>query len=303
MLSNITTWFTKVIRSVQKKEDESKHSFCILDLKSKPWYQGGLFECEINGNESKRYIILSQTCDLLYYSIEDEPLVELLEVESLGLDISKKHSDLQTGKSTRSIVIKCQDNCFYRVPNIIHRIVLPREKLITLSPLTNVVDLRAFSSWIGRRYDRVAYPDVFCELFPSAKKNNAEKAYRSFVKFVKQYDSAISEVWVSLDNWNEILITEKYSMSIVLIVNQSNIELKEEIKNEFEVLIEGTESPKKNAGVVVKEGIRGCLDRIEIADYHILEMNEFTRQDMEYYSLFNLDYISHASGEELAKFR
>ena len=302
-MSKIINGSIKAIDLVKKEEDKSNTNFSVLDLKLKPWYQGCLIEFGIKDHESKRYIILNQTCDLLYHSLEDEPVVELLEVENLGQGISKSDLDLQTGKSTRTIVIRCKDNCFYRVPSIIHRVLLPRHELIALSPLTHVDDLRAFSSWIGRRYDRVAYPDVFCELFPNARKNNAEKAYKNFVKFVKKYDSTISEVWVNLDNWNEISSSEKYTMSIVLIVNQSNIEHKELIREEFETLIEGVERPKKSDGVVAKEGIRGCLERIEIADYHILEMNEFTREDMEYYSLFNLDYISHASGEMLAKFR
>jgi len=277
-------------------------SFDVNTLKLAGWYQGNIFEvCKKGILNEGFFIILNQTCDLLHGSLGDEPFVEVVKVTLLGTEIDKKTADFQNGKSTRRTVVKCANNLFYNVPSVTSRQLLPREMLHNYEPLTKVLDLRGFASWIGRRYDRVAYPDAFCELFPNAKKNDAAKAYNKFVKFIKKYDSSIPEIWVSLSNWGELDESEPYVMGIVLIIN-SDVD-KEDISSEFEELIEGIENPKKTDGPVQKVGIRGCLTGIEIENYYVLEMSEFTRAEMDYYSLYNLDYVSHSSGESLPKYR
>jgi hypothetical protein len=286
----------------KRPKDIVTSSFDVNDLKLAGWYQGVIFEVSKKGNLNEGFfIILNQTCDLLHSSLSDEPFVEVVEVTLIGAEIDKKTEELQNGKSTRKTVVKCDNNQFYSVPSVTSRALLPRDMLLNYKPLTKVLDLRGFSSWIGRRYDRVAYPDAFCELFPNAKKNNAEKAYKKFVQFIRKYDSSIPEVWVSLNNWGELDIKELYKMNIILIIN--DVTVQEEIENKFEELMEGVETPKKGDGPVQKEGIKGCLVGIEIENYYVLEMSEFTRAEMEYYSLYNVDYISHTSGESLPKYR
>jgi hypothetical protein len=291
-------------RSMECVDEKSSTIFDIAKVKEKSFYQGNIVEYSLDKSEPKNYIILNQTCDLLCHSLDDEPFVELIEIEYLGNNI--KSSQLQgflSGKSTRNIVIEAKDGNFYKVPNIVHRITLPRERLLSLVSRTSVVDLRSFASWLGRKYDRVAYPDNFNELFPNAKKNDAAKAYAAFVKFVKKYDQYIPEIWVSLNNWGELPKEEAYIIHIVFIFGEHPSDIKSEISDELHTLIEGKLTPKKNDGVVAKKGIKGCLCGIEINDYYILEMHEFTRKEMDFYSLFNLDYISHASGESTPRFR
>jgi hypothetical protein len=269
------------------------------------WYQGVVFDIDAayEGLGVGSYIVLNQSCDLLYHCLSSEPLLEVLKVEKLELDSVKNYKSLMHGKSTRGLIFECENSFFWSAPSLIYRETLNRKSLEGLSPRTKVKDLRNFSSWLGRRYDRVAFPDNFNNLFPNARKCDAEKAYKQFEKFVKQFDSEISEVWIKLSSWEELSPELKYSIGIVLLLNNSGESQKEEISVLFEDLMEGVREAKVKDGVVKLEGIRGCLKGIEIEEYHVLERHEFTRAEIEIYSLFNLDYISHSSGNDLPGYR
>lgn len=277
---------------------ENTIEFDSTVLHKNGWLQGSI--CNINSPEYGcpvgDYIVVTQSCDLLYRHLEVEPFVELLKVEA----VSEKNSGAMFGKSTRELVFDCGDT-YWKAGSIVNRVLLPREHLLKLHPIAKVNDERNFSSWLGRRYDRVAFPDNFNNLFPNASKCDAAKAYTKLVSFARKYDSSICEIWVKLNSWTELLSTETYKFSIAFLCH--DLDKKSLIQEELEELIEGVRHPKKNCGIVAEKGIRGCLVGIEIDEYLVLELHEFSRADMDSYSLFNLDYISHSSGENLSLHR
>ena len=122
---------------------------------------------------------------------------------------------------------------------------------------------------------------------------------------MKKYDSSVTEVWVRLNFWSELPPEQYYEFSIALILNNKTSEaIKESLTLELETLVEGNpDVNEKKEGIVKKQGLRGCLNGIEVDEYYVLNKHEFSRDDMDSYSLFNLDYISHSSGNEIPKFR
>jgi len=292
----------------EDKEQSTLHSEKTLNSKAlmeAGWYQGVIFDISetYEGLEVGSYIVLNQSCDLLYHCLSAEPFLEVLKVEKVELGSNGNHGSLMYGKSTRGLIFECENDNLWSAPSLIYRETLNRKSLEELSPKTKVKDVRNFSSWLGRRYDRVAFPDNFNNLFSNARKGNAQKAYKKFVKFVKEIDSKISEIWIKLNSWEELPSELDYSISLVLLLNESGNSQKEEIKALFEELIEGDRGAKESDGVVKLTGIRGCLIGIEIEEYDVLEKSEFSRAEIEVYSLFNLDYISHSSGSDTPSYR
>lgn len=288
----------KAIFSNDKVAQEAE-SFDSKELQKKGWFQGVIFEInqQIENIIPGQYVIVTQSCDLLYHDLSIEPYAELVKIEA----VEQKNDSVMYGKSTRELVFECINGQYWKAGSILGRQLLPKEKLLKLKPKSSVKDIRNFSSWLGRRYDRVAFPDNFNNLFPNARKCDAEKAYKKLVQFSKKYDANISEIWISLNSWEELSPGKVYDFSMIFIFHGEGD--KDQIEAELEVLIEGKPNPSKKAGIVEKKGIRGCLNGINIDEYLILEAHEFTRADMDSYSLFNLDYISHSSGADVSGFR
>lgn len=291
-------------KNLSNPETEITPSINPKDLIDAGWSQGVIFDIDDSYVEidAGSYIIVNQSCDLLYHCLTAEPILEVLRVEEV-VQLASNHKGMMHGKSTRGLIFECEKNTFWSAPSLIYRQTLDRTILGDLSPRTKVKDIRNFSSWLGRRYDRVAFPDNFNNLFPNARKCDAEKAYKQFEKFVKKFDAEISEIWISLSSWEELPPESNYCISLVLLVNESSKAQKDEIATLFEDLMEGVNGANAKDGVVKLKGIRGCLSGIDIEEYHVLEKHEFTRAEIETYSLFNLDYISHASGESIPEFR
>lgn len=294
----------KLIASCLRLENNSSKqdadiNFDAKILQNSGWFQGVIFEVESKDWDIKPglYIILSQSCDLLHSDLEIEPWAEIIEIQQ----VDSCKDGIQYGKSTRELVFSCIAGEFWKVRSITGRRLLSRDLLHQLTPKTRVDDLRNFSSWIGRRYDRVAFPNNFNNLFPNARSGDAKKAYNKFVAFTKKYDEHILEIWLKLSSWEELPSDQEYTLDIAVIL-KSDLELNS-ISDEFEKLIEGIPTAKSKDGVVNQKGLRGCLTGININEYNVLLAHQFTRADMDHYSLFNLDYISHASGSNIPPFR
>ena len=160
----------------ENKEQDNPHSEVSLCIDSKAlmeagWYQGVIFDIDVNYGELEggSYIVINQSCDLLYHCLSSEPLLEVLKVKKVELDSIENYNGLMHGKSTRGLIFECENNDFWSAPSLIYRKTLNRESLVSLSPRTKVKDVRNFSSWLGRRYDRVAFPDNFNNLFSNAR--------------------------------------------------------------------------------------------------------------------------------------
>lgn len=281
---------------------EDERAFSNEELVKKGWFQGSIFKvnCKKSELDCGYYIVLNQSCDLLHHCIISEPFAEVLKVFEVASD-SKSLTTFMYGKSTRALTFKCDKGKFWKASSLVHREKIDRRKLTEYTPICKVEDLRNFACWLGRRYDRIAFPDNFNVKFSNAPKNKTErKAYRQFVKLVKKYDIEISEVWIQLDSWKE---EDNYTISIVIILSEDGYTKKDEIKRNVEDLLEGDSSAKQSDGVVKIKGMRNCFSCINIEDIFVLEKHEFSRADIEEYSLMNLDDISHSSGAELPRVR
>jgi hypothetical protein len=290
-------------KDLSNPQSETNSSIDPKVLMEAGWCQGVIFviDAPYGKLETGSYIVINQSCDLLYHCLSSEPLLEVLQVKEV--ELASNHKGLMHGKSSRELIFECEDNKFWSAPSLIHRETLNRASLGDLSPRSKVKDLRNFSSWLGRRYDRVAFPDNFNNLFSNARKCDAEKAYKQFEKFVKKFDAEISEIWIELSSWEELPSKSNYSISLVLLLNEYGKDRKDDISALFEDLMEGVRGAKLKDGVVKISGIKGCLTGIDIEQYLVLEKHEFTRAEIETYSLFNLDYISHSSGTDLPSYR
>lgn len=124
------------------------------------------------------FIILSQDCDLVHYSLEDEPYADICKVTLLDNTASRPPNN-----SFRKTIIDCLGDCAYLVEQKF-REHLPREGIynddcvVLAKPTVN--GHKNLKRWLCARYLRPSFPEAFNQaaLRKISKNNLFVKALR-----------------------------------------------------------------------------------------------------------------------------
>lgn len=151
-------------------------------IKNAGWRQGSfvrvedheiIVPCQNNTTEKDiRYVILSQSCDVVNSSIEKEPYVELIIAKQIvKLDGQYKHArnprKLHISALSKNFEFNAHGRCF-----------LSRKYLSCITPDEIILDDNAIdllTRWIAARYTRVAFPDNFNDRVRMAGKKLIKK--------------------------------------------------------------------------------------------------------------------------------
>lgn len=286
-------------------------------IKEKKWWQGSL----ISGNDlakidhsydqSKWWIIASQTCNLYNSSFENVCVCELIA----AINIEECDAGKIRGDNPRILHLEAQseEKVISLEINIQIRKWLPRQLLAELpAPVFHVRDaaksigsdwpkkqwMDKFVGWLASSYTRVALPNAFNDALKKSKlKDILEK------KLTRNKDDLygiyFSLDWDSDDQWNGVLgeMPPPYLLNIVLVVYE-NIDpelikkrLLEKIFNENIPDPENTSQKITRAQLARRHQIRlieADIEALSIAEISLLRLKSLIRYSQ-------VDYLSDAS--------
>ena len=201
----------------------------IEKIRANNWKQGSILHITDGNRDSipeGSYIIISQDCDVLHQSFEDEPHVEAI----LFCLIEKYDGNLTHGKNPRKIHFQLNDNQHYECL-IKNRIPIDREFLTKFSACDKLSlpqkALDNLINWLTKRYDRDAFPDEF------NKRLNREKLQKLF----KKHGEKIIGLFVQLNTESELSDGEIYKINLAMIIED---DLSSELQSKLQDCLEKT---------------------------------------------------------------
>ena len=224
------------------------------------------------------YIVLSQDCDVLNFSLEKEPVEEVIAANQ----IQQCDAELNTGKNPRRLHLDTNaSNLFLEVsPN--NRYFIGRKYLENSNPA--LIDMTSRSlkiliNWIAKRYKRPGFPDAFnrrigSELIKKIKRVLSNEAINTRGLFIR------------LHSEEELPQSETYNIILKLLVPKYIYENQEgliSIQNGFDEILYLLEAVE---GITAIE--ESCVQsEDDISLHHYLELKPW-----------DFDYISFLNGED-----
>jgi len=220
-------------------------------------------------------LIVSQTCDLVQGSFENEPYFEVLCLHPLGQEANGGYLG---GKNSRRIEFSLS------LPgnDISHWFALPYERhlinrellLDDLMPDASIQDaqiLQMILSWLSRRYTRTAFPETFISRI-NARKDPIGKKFSRLNPYIKS-------VYVRLAPFNELDDGDEYSIDIMLVMDAEKYDdagkykLCDEIKKQLEAQL-------------------GKCDGIKVSDITLESTASVTIEDLKGFREWDYSYLS-----------
>jgi hypothetical protein len=164
--------------------------------------------------EGSFHIVVTQSCDLVNKSLEDEPWCEVMKLRA----IPKTESLRENGRNPRFLHFYIEQQGITTPCEVAakDRLFLPRKILATVPPLTTVEvseqELKSLTDWISQRYSRPALPSAFNRrLRPQGKslKRLVEKGHHLFRDF-----------FLRISSFGELADDKPYLLKLLLVAHQ-----------------------------------------------------------------------------------
>lgn len=179
-------------------------------IKERGWRQWSCVACDDmpqvldgapHGADGARLLVVTQSCDLVHESYENEPVVETFLCEPLGPD-HQPDGNFTAGKNPRSLLIQIPiegtDHWFRLRSN--GRALVPRHRLARIDPdpLVVVTDKteRTLQRWLINRMMRTAFPDVF--------NDRTQRARNKLESRLKKGGASLLGLYINLTPWKEL---------------------------------------------------------------------------------------------------
>ena len=203
-------------------------------LKAGGWKQGAIvdrcFLAELEGRVANPPdkpvccgVIISQSCDLFYKSLDEEPFAEiLLGFESTVCADGARRGNQTFGKNPRALCLALHRGEAGGAIWVEFRpfwiVRVPRNDLLHLCPADShsltEASLRILVRWLSQRYDRAAFPDEF--------NNRLNKARKKLKAIHKRISPNVSALYARLFPEGEIDPAEKYSADFLATVPKAH---------------------------------------------------------------------------------
>lgn len=266
----------KVANIEKIKRNGWKQGACLLIDKSTVVHT--VTQCMQERLQPGMYIVLSQDCDILNFSLEKEPVVEVIAANQ----IQQCNAELNTGKNPRQLHLDTNvSNLFLEIsPN--NRHFISRGYLENYNPASIEITSRSLKilvNWIAKRYKRPGFPDAFnrrldSKLIEKIKRILSNKAVNTRGLFIR------------LHSEEELPQSETYNVILKLLVPKFNYEDEAtltNIQNGFDKILGLLEAVK---GIKIIE--ESCVQsEDDITLHHYLELKPW-----------DFDYISFLNGED-----
>jgi hypothetical protein len=266
-------------------------------IASKGWRQGAVLgdtlaeraraaaPDELDFHDDDLIIIVSHDCDIVNFSLEKEPVVEVIRAVLLDRETVDKQQ--VGGRNPRSVqfsaVIDDQESV---VRCSIHdRWNLPRGFLCAESPrvLLPAKPCRMLAEWLAKRYIRAAFPSAFDSRWRGEKSKNLKK----WMKLLECHSSWMRGVYLRLNTLEELKEADVYRCHMIVAVPA-------DVKNDddWPKAKETIETEIENFWGQFKPGIH--FDGVEV-----LGTDDLTLSEIEPYQRFDADWVSFADDTEV----
>ena len=179
--------------------------------------------------DGKIAIVVSQSCDILHHSFENEPTIEVI----IASPIVKQDNSLIHRRHPRKLhfPVRKNDGTTWFETHIRDRYYVGRDILAKYSPNQSLQlhqdDIKTISQWIASRYLRHAFPDNFVKRIDRKK----------IRKLLKQEKSAyLSGIYIRLSSYDELPDNEPYDIEIIGTITTENFEDKNKRQSAIELV-------------------------------------------------------------------
>ena len=232
--------------------------------------------------DDARLLIVSQTCDLVQGSFENEPYFEALCLRPLG---QEPDGGYLGGKNSRRIEFRLNlagDGITHWFALPYERLLIKRGLLLDWQPDSSIDDeqtLKMILRWLSRRYTRTAFPEAFVSRVDVRKDPIGKKFSR--------LNTYIKSVYVRLTPFDELDNDQEYGMEIILLMEAEKFddteqyELCDDIKKQLEYQL-------------------GECEGIKVDDISIESTASVTIEDLKGYLEWDYSYLSFREPDEAA---
>jgi hypothetical protein len=224
--------------------------------------------------DGTRLLVVTQSCDLLHETLEDEPFVDLYGCEPLDPEQAPR-GDLTAAQNPRSLMIELSvdgEAKWFRI-DAKGRALVPRHRLCAISPDPSVqVEDRAVTilqRWLINRFVRTALPDAF--------NARAQKVYGKSRDALKKRGVSFIGLYIRVTPNTELPEGQSYTVDFVGLVEES---LGLDQRAEIDRLL----------GKIAKNYRE--TDGIEECDYQVMGHEEASYSLLRTHRRFSLDYLS-----------
>jgi hypothetical protein len=224
--------------------------------------------------DDARLLVISQSCDLVHYSYDVEPVAECYLFAPLGQDVAPD-GNLTAGKSPRELHVPLTSDSAERWHRI-HansRVLAPRHRLAGIDPDPSILvtdsAIRILQRWVINRVVRTAFPDAF--------NNRTRRALGELEGGLKKGGVHLIGLYVNLSSWDELPNDQIYEIDFVGLVHES-LEWKQ--RNDIEVIL----------GEIAR--VYDQAEGITVGDYRLEDEEQAPMRLQRTHRLFPLDYLS-----------
>ena len=193
-------------RTACLKQMDKFNQKIVDDIRKNGWRQGAIFPVaamsapefmQIHRPEDDAlYITISQSCDILHWSLENEPVVEVLR----AYPVESGQSDLEKGRHPRSYRLlvhkKSDESQHWYETNIRERYSISRRVCARYSSdqdmCITTAEISNLARWLASRYTRPALPDAF-----NARINKGRTKIRKILQKHSEQDKTIPSDFLS----------------------------------------------------------------------------------------------------------
>jgi hypothetical protein len=197
----------------------------VADIKDRGWYQGAVFTAdstrEILADSypgiDVRLILAAHDCDLVHRGV-GEPFIDVFVAEPVKR-LSSTESKARNARRLHIPIAILEESKNYEL-KFWSRRTLPRAILNSHVPATDAhlrESLPVFRSWLGKRYDRAAWPDAFNErLGPDSHKRLRE--------LLSPSEHCFREIFLSIEPADFELSIEEgpYVVRVALVMSEAD---------------------------------------------------------------------------------
>lgn len=188
-----------------------------------PWRQGHVLTADAiqalelrhpETSDSTCVVVISHDCDLANDALQIEPDAEVI----IGRQISKGDGNYFWAKAPRTLHIDVMRNGVEAVVELFAtaKCIVPKQALAAFAPDAAYSfpgkSLSALRSWLGVRYNRAAFPDLFVDRLSQSKVD------KRLAKIIEPVGNLLSAVYFDVDGGNEFDRSDgsPYDLKIVL---------------------------------------------------------------------------------------
>lgn len=257
---------------------EEQKAFSREALEANGWRQGSVLPAELHAlidvtpamTTSDIAIVVSQDCDLLHDSLEQEPIAEILVARH-----ATKNGNLWWGKNPRRIQfsLASDGSVVYEAVAHEHR-RLGREVLVGAKAdstrVLGVSNTRLISKWLAKRYQREAFPDEFNRRL-AAKRDEIRDS-------LKKHGTDLVELFLLVSD-RELGADETYDLAVIATMK-----------------VEDFEQPDKR--VVCQKAVDALAAAmndcpgIEVTEHQLKSEAEVSLDEIRFLQRWDYDYLS-----------